>query len=101
MAVGSDFNISWVFGITNLYQDISAEDINEGLSVLESQADQIVSDLHNVLHTGTFSLGRRDLNRLQRLFIIHYRSPRRTFKLAIEKTAPSVTGLKVFRRNTV
>jgi Protein of unknown function (DUF4238) len=69
--------ISRVYGVPNLYRDISIEDINElekGLSVLENHAAQLISDLHKVIDTGTFTAKRRDVDLLRKyLFVMHYR----------------------------
>ncbi|KAF5379203.1 hypothetical protein D9615_005924 [Tricholomella constricta] len=68
--------LSKVYGVQNLYRDVSAQDINElekSLSILENHAARIINTLHQ--HTqGDFTLKRKDLYYLRKfLFVMHYR----------------------------
>jgi len=65
--------ISRDYGVQNLHRDISVE-LEQGPSVLESHASQLIGDLHKVLHTGVSTAKRRDVNHLRKfLFVMHYR----------------------------
>ncbi|KAG1745750.1 hypothetical protein EDB19DRAFT_2023632 [Suillus lakei] len=71
--------IGKVYGVPNFYQDVrNTENINEleeKLADLERHAASIITDLHNALPQGTFTLKRRSLELLRKfLFVMHYRN---------------------------
>lgn len=70
--------IGQVYGLQNLYRDCrNTENVNvveDKLSVLESNAANIIEELHKALPTNRFSTKRRPLEDLRKfLFIMYYR----------------------------
>lgn len=65
-----------VYGVQNLYQDVSAKDVMElekALAKLENHGAAVIAMLHKA-GSNQFSLKRKDVNYLQKfLFIMHYR----------------------------
>ncbi|KAG2754150.1 hypothetical protein P692DRAFT_20854626 [Suillus brevipes Sb2] len=71
--------IGKVYGVPNFYQVVRNTDnineLEEKLGDLERHAASIITDLHNALPQGTFTLKRRSLELLRKfLFIMHYRN---------------------------
>lgn len=64
-----------VYGLVNMYKDLKspgiARRLEEKLSVLESQADNVIQKIHDSLcYGGWFQIERRDLNALQKVMQI-------------------------------
>ncbi|KAF8073333.1 hypothetical protein FPV67DRAFT_1620392 [Lyophyllum atratum] len=100
----SNQSLNNVYGVQNLYRDVSAQDVNElekALSVLENHAARVINNLH--VHTeDDFLLNRKDLYHLRKfLFIMHYRQSKLSstyFQEDHPENRPLIPWLKNFRR---
>ncbi|KAI5829934.1 hypothetical protein K523DRAFT_273341 [Schizophyllum commune Tattone D] len=84
--------IGKVYGVTNLYRDISNPDnvnhIEKKLSLLEQKAANSITVIHQAIPTGTFNISRADLGNLRKfLFIMHIRHEKRS-RMYFDKDHP-------------
>ncbi|KAK0216113.1 hypothetical protein IW262DRAFT_197290 [Armillaria fumosa] len=68
-----------VYGVMNLYKDASnpsnVNELEKKLSILETEASEVIRTLHSDLASGKSTLKRLDVERLRKfLFVMHYRN---------------------------